>query len=174
MHKILFMILTLFSLILTGQAAMAEQPLAQHFGEYDSCYARQYSAEHLASHPNQTVAQIEFGHFPTRYKEWAYDPEEGSIPFIVQVTFRDSDKIYNDFGECRPQADGLRCQIECDGGGFTLTHKDTDSILLHTRDGNGFTVTGCGDEDFRQISTKTDDKVFLLHRLPAAQCKYPQ
>lgn len=174
MNKIFLAFTILIAAAFTSQIVAAETALTQHFNEDDSCYARQYSADHLNKNPNQTVSFLQFGHFPSQYKNWNYTPDEGNIPFNIIANFVGDAREYTNSGECRPENGTLNCQIECDGGGFILKHKDDGSILLYTRPGNGFVVSGCDAGDFRKITDKTDDKVFLLHRTADAQCSAPQ
>lgn len=170
--KIIFSFLSLFACLLISEAAVAEQVLTQNFGKDDSCYARQYSAEHMAENPDQTVSFIKFGHFPSWFEARGILQDASTVPFTIEVNFKNDNQNYMNGGECRPHDDDLKCQIECDGGGFVLKHKDADSILLYTRPEQGFAVAGCDGNDYRSVTDKTDDKIFLLRRLPAAQCEF--
>lgn len=173
MKKIFLAFTVLIGAAFTSQIVMAETALTQHFNEKDSCYARQYSADHLKKNPNQIVSFLQFGHFPSVNNGWASPPEEGEVRFSVIAKFKGNDKEYSNSGRCLSENGTLNCQIECDGGGFVLKHKDADSILLYTRPGQGFVVSGCDAGDIRLITDQTDDKIFLLHRTADAQCTYP-
>ncbi len=166
----------LMSFVIT-QTATARS-LVQHFGANNSCYERQYTGKHLAKNPRQTVSFIRFNHFPNHFGvhgaegKIGFDEKTGMVAFAISMRFRGSNKTYKDAGECLPRGKRLKCQIECDGGGFEIKHRDANSILILNK--TGFAVSGCGEADYGEVTTKTDDKAFLLHRLPASQCKPPK
>ena len=153
------------------------RPLERHFGEKNSCFGRVYSAEHLKKNGNQRVEEISFHHYPKTFGvhdgngNIAFDPDTAELHFQLNVKFRDSSQVFSDGGSCRPDGNRYRCFIECDGGGFYLEDRAGDSILLINE--RGFSVSGCGSEDYREVTPKTDDRVFRLNRLPAAVCLPP-
>lgn len=171
--KVILGFVSLFAGLLVGELAVAETALNQHFGDGDSCYAREYTTEHLVKNPEQTVSFIKFGSFPSWFDARGIIRSEDSVPFSIEVNFKNDRRNYVNGGECRTQGDDLKCQIDCDGGGFILKHKDAASILLYTRPDQGFAVAGCDGNDYRSVTDKTDDKIFLLHRMPAEQCISP-
>ena len=154
------------------------RPLDGHFGSGDSCYARVYSEEHLRKNSTQRVTEIRFNHFPTTFGvndesgAIKFNPATGELFFTISVRFRDSEKLYVDGGSCLPDGDQYRCNIECDGGGFVLKDRTKDTILLVNQ--SGFSVSGCGGEDYREVQPDPDDKVFRLDRLPNLLCKPPE
>lgn len=170
MIKVKLTAICIVALAFFAEIAVAEQALTQHFGDFDSCYTRQYSQDHLAKNPEQTVSYIRFDHTPTNNEFVKYDANTGELEFSVSVNFIDSDKNYSNSGRCHPDGDKLTCNIECDGGGFDIKSKDADSILIYTGE-YGFRVSGCGFDDIRGVFRETDDKIFLLHKLPSNQCK---
>lgn len=151
--------------------------LEQHFGPMDSCYERVYSKDHMAKHPKQRVSHIRVEHFPNLFGTHGpdgkvrFDEKTGEVAFGIKVHFRGSSEEFSDGGVCYPKKGYLRCQIECDGGGFEIKHRDANSILIYNT--RGFAVSGCGGEERAFISTKSDDKVFRLNRLPASKCVPP-
>ena len=159
------------------QSPSNARPLERHFGSDDSCYGRAYGADHLKKNRNQRVEEMSFHHHPKIIGlddgngNIAFDPKTAELFFQLKVKFRDSDQIYSDGGSCTPDGNRYRCYIECDGGGFYLEDRSSDSILLINE--RGFSVSGCGSEDYREVTPKTQDKVFRLNRLPAAVCLPP-
>lgn len=154
------------------------RPLEQHFGTGDSCYGRVYSGDHLEKHKTQKVTGLRFDHFPTTFGTYdennkiAFDPVRAEVYFTVSATFRGSAKQYANSGICTPQGPGYRCQIECDGGGFSLRHKSAGSILLINE--SGFSISGCDAETHRWLDPEPDDKVFRLDRLAPTACTPPR
>lgn len=172
MKKLLFGFITSFAFIFSSETALAERALTDHFGKGASCYERQYTAEHLKSHPQQTVSYIKFEHKEFDYGGNRFNANTGLVIFELTAQFTDSKRKFSNGGECRPDNGKLRCQIECDGGGFVLEHKNADSLLLKTGR-HGIAISGCDASNFKNISRETDDKVFLIHRLSRNKCVTP-
>jgi len=154
------------------------RPLERHFGANDSCYERVYSGAHLAKHKTQRVTSIRFDHFPKTFGTYdqnnriAFDPVRAEVYFSVSARFRDSGRLFTNSGICTPQGQIYRCQIECDGGGFSLKHKSAGSILLINE--TGFAISGCDAEVHRWLDPHPDDKVFRLDRVAAEACTPPR
>lgn len=155
-------------------------------GDRNSCYQRVYSASHMRSHPRQTVKSIVFSHYPTLWGSHGadgkvrFDEKTREVYFAIKVSFRGSKEIYSESGVCSRKGEVLRCGIECDGGGFELQARKDGRLFLKTAS-YGFRVVadngGCDGEDeskIRQITRKTDDRAFLLSRLPAHSCVAPK
>lgn len=172
MKKFAFGFVVLLTSIFSCEMVLAERALPQHFGAEDSCYARQYSQEHLTKNPEQIVSFMRFEHSPKGF-DMEFDAETGIVVFDLTVRFKGKVDNYVAFGECRPQNGELKCPIQCDGGQFTIKSKDADSILIYN-DGR-LTFMHCeGDEvKVKQVTEQSDDKIFLLHRLPDEQCNKP-
>lgn len=153
------------------------RPLERHFGPDDSCYGRVYGSDHLKKNRNQRVEEISFHHYPKSFGvhdasgNIAFNSKSAELFFQLNVKFRDSSQIYSDGGSCTPDGNRYKCFIECDGGGFYLEDRSSDSLLLINE--TGFSVSGCGSDDSREITPKTQDKVFRLNRLPGAVCVPP-
>lgn len=170
-------IVLVWAAVATATQSLA-RPLERHFGAGDSCYERVYSREHLEKHKTQKVTSIRFDHFPTTFGTYdqnnriAFDPVGAEVYFTISARFRDSGKLFTNSGICAPQGQTYRCQIECDGGGFSLKHKSAGSILLINK--SGFAISGCDAETHRWLDPEPDDKVFRLDRLAAAACAPPR
>lgn len=155
-------------------------------GDRNSCYQRVYSASHMRAHPNQTVKSISFNHFPNLWGTYGpngkvqFNEKTREVYFAIKVSFPGSAEVFSESGVCRRRGDILRCGIECDGGGFELRARKDGRLLLKTGS-YGFRVVGgnggCGGEDeskIRHVTRKTDDRAFLLSRLPDLSCVAPK
>ncbi len=145
------MVLTLFAILGIGAEALANQ-----------CYQREYTAEHLARNPGQTVETLQVL-FIT----------EGDFFARAKAKFRGDTEVYETPLECwNPEGQGteaITCAVECDGGRFTTVLKDGDAILLRT---GGFLVSAdCGEEDLRWVRDEgSRETVFKLFRIPTDRC----
>lgn len=128
----------------------------------NQCYRRDYTAEHLARNPDQTVESLQVL-FIT----------EGAFFAEAKARFRGDAKVYETPLECwNPEgqgADVITCAVECDGGRFTTKLTDGDSILLRT---GGFLVSAdCGEEDLQWVRDETSgETIFKLFRTPTDRC----
>lgn len=155
-------------------------PLTAHFGRGDSCYARVYSAQHLAEHPEQKTLEIRLDHFPD-YEGFEDDqgrklfyPDTPEIVVNLAVRTRASGGIMTATGFCWPdkaRPDTMSCGLECDAGQFTLRGRGKGKILL-TLSGTLYFGEGCGDD--AELAPEPDDRSFLLARQPDAVCHPPE
>ena len=182
--------LSLLFVLATPVALQAQEqrtsPLPSHLplGQ-EACFGRTYDAAHLKQHPKQRVTSFHlFRDFtPDPTKETPQDTREkmieddgdgSSILVTAYVRFRDRPGLFFHGLSCNPgAAGGVRCGIDCDGGGFRLKPA-ADSLLLENE---GFVVIGgCGAsedeaEQSDQVLPGADDKVFRLDRKPVAECR---
>ena len=169
-----------------GPAMAGGHPLDGYFSpDGGSCYRRVYTRGHLAAHPGQTVAAISFSHFPGVWgptgKKAAGSGRNRDVYFVISAKFRNSPGTFKEIGMCSPRKKFLRCQIDCDGGEFEL-HAYKDGRLLLKLNSYGFRLVagaggcggGAGDGSARFITRNTDDKAFLLSRLPDDECIAPK
>ena len=159
-------------------------PLPSHLplGQ-EACFGRTYDAAHLKQHPKQRVTSFHlFRDFtPDATKEVPQETREkmieqdgdGGMQVMAYVRFRDRPGLFFNGLHCsRNSEGGVRCGIDCDGGGFHLKPSG-DSLLLENQ---GFVVIGgCGAsedeaEQADQVLPGADDKVFRLDRKPVAEC----
>ncbi len=179
----------ILSCLLLATPARADGWFGDYFDiEHNSCYQRIYSKSHLAKHPRQTVTRFFIGHFPQKYvgKE-GYEGavmksnDDTDILVDIKVRFRNAKGSFSETGICHKEAGKILCGIECDGGGFEIQPRKNGRLLLRTGSKTGgydsFRVVrndSCdGDDEYRLITRKTDDKSFLMSRLPPDQCKTP-
>ena len=160
-------------------------PLPSHMplGQ-EACFGRTYDAAHLKQHPQQRVTGFHlFRDFtPDPLKEVPQETREklieddgqGGIQITAYVRFRDRPGLFFNGLSCSGNPkDGVRCGIDCDGGGFGLKGSG-DSLLLENQ---GFVVIGgCGasEDEAAQadyVKPGADDKVFRLDRKPIAECR---
>lgn len=171
--------------VVTGlQSAQSEaKSIFEYFDTIqNACYGRVYSQAHLAKHPNQRVKSILIKSFPQAFNVENNVDRDGTpknVYLSLEVKLRNSDKLFEESAFCEKRGQYFYCGIECDGGGFDLLAKAGGKILLKTAE-YGFRVVaggGCdasdNEDNFKRITRKTDDKAFLLSRLPAAQCVEP-
>lgn len=80
------------------------------------CFARTYDRAHLAQHPDQLITAV---------KLRIYVPPSPSLSgyhwFTARFKLRGRSKTLHAEGVCHHEASGLRCNVECDGGGVDLT-----------------------------------------------------
>jgi hypothetical protein len=150
----------------------------------EACFGRTYDAAHLKQHPKQRVTSFHlFRDFtPDTTKEMPQETREklieddgqGSIQVTAYVRFRDRPGLFFNGLSCSGTSEsGIRCGIDCDGGGFLLKGSG-DSLLLENQ---GFVVIGgCGasEDEAEQadyVKPGADDKVFRLDRKPVAECR---
>lgn len=127
-----------------------------------SCYLRQYSAAHLAAHPDQRVTQIALG---------PWGPEWGNrrdLVLTVAIYLTGNPQRYSGVAYCRDAGPYLRCRMEGDAGSFALEAATGGALRMTlTGDGIGFE----GPRDFVALSARTgDDRVFLIPPVPADAC----
>lgn len=140
----------------------------------ERCFRREYSAQHLASQPNQTIRALEI-RFETQETE--FEPLRAAY---VTAWFRDREEPFtNQLGCWKPKdttgypVDLIGCAVDCDGGAFLSWYSENDTILIET---SGFIVQGgCGSEDDLETRTVTDRGVektrFKLYWVDAATCR---
>ena len=134
----------------------------------DTCFVREYSAEHLRKNPNQNVSEMRL-----RLME---SPERWATAI---VRFRDTKKEYRQsFGCYDPDqkefpGSFVSCSVDCDGGFFVARKRGKDAILVDVP--WGFIVSGgCGaeDEEIRNVSdTGAEGTTFKLYRAELSACK---
>lgn len=140
----------------------AQSPQDLMFPTRATCYAREYSAAHLAEHPAQRVTSI------------ALTPADGTgtdprLQLWVTLTVKDwpGEQLLA-LGYCENNgADTLYCGMEGDAGGFTVTPAKGGAVLVSVSSlGMGFE----GERGFVTLErTRGDDRQFLLQ--PTRDCR---
>lgn len=150
------------TLVLAASCPVAAQsPQDRIFPGGKTCYARDYSAAHLAGHPQQRVSSI------------ALTPDDAVSPdprleLWVTITLRDQPgEQYLALAVCENSGDTVYCGLEGDAGGFTVEPAKGGAVLVRvTREGMSFE----GENGFVTLeSNRGDDRSFLLQ--PVRDCR---
>ena len=145
---------------LLATPAFAQSPRDAIFPSDASCYLRHYSAGHLASHPQQNVAEIALGPEPATF-------DAPVLGLRLALYRRGSNTRYEGRAACENTGGALSCQLEGDGGWFTLWPKADGTLRLEV--GRGGLIFEAA--DFLEVSgISGDDRVFVLPRVPADSC----
>lgn len=142
---------------LAGLAALASPTISAAQG-MAACWARSYDAAHMRAHPGQEITAIEviFDGVGATGESW------GGVRVAMNGAWF-SESIF-----CQAPVGGVRaCGVECDGGGFTLTTRDSDGSVLLTNSQDGFRVAapeaGCsGDAPSVYITPELEHRLFRL------------
>ncbi|MFC4215595.1 hypothetical protein [Pseudophaeobacter arcticus] len=155
---------SLLCALLLSALPAAAQSISQHFSKASgSCYQRLYSASHLASHPVQKVEAIQLSHSPSD----SFGTPGNELTLRLAVRLRGA-STWQTPVRCTPRGSKLSCGIECDGGRFDVVIKSASSILI--TGGSDLFFSDC-DAKPRILERAPDDKVFMLHRQPQANCR---
>jgi hypothetical protein len=158
-------------LLLTGIAALFLATGAAHTEtNVRGCFVRVYDKAHLAKHPDQIVTTVKL-----HIKEPDPDPdhaqpEKGYHWFTLKVKVRGRDETLHTSGICFEGALGLKCHVECDGGGVDVTPRG-DHAMMYLKSIRMFTcdqdpIDGGGED----LSGGKDDRVFRLNRVNERAC----
>ncbi|WP_395539937.1 hypothetical protein [Neotabrizicola sp. sgz301269] len=137
---------------LAAATAEARSPRDLIFGGEEACYLRSYSIAHLAGHPAQRV----------RWIALAPRPEESDARFqavTLSLRLRGADEIYSSVAYCENEGGQMYCEMEGDGGAFSLEPREGAVLVKVSSLGMAFE----GAQDFIEISgVQGDDRSFLL------------
>lgn len=146
------------AIFILAAPALAQSPQDRMFPDAATCYARSYSAAHLAQHPAQRVTAMRL----------SPDFQIADPLLVLHVELRLRGTPGGDFegyGYCENNgADTLYCGMEGDAGGFTVTPAKGGAVLV--------TVSSVGmsfenDAGFVTLEkAKGDDRAFLLRPSP--------
>ena len=178
---------TLTSIILVTTALTLSRPAGAQAGaplfvaDQEACFGRVYDRAHLAARPNQRVTSVHiFRHLGERpeAENWRANSRDEEIKRFREtgyaevqafVTFRNRTGYFHNWLVCAKEAkEGTHCFVECDGGAFNLKRESTGTVLLNN---NGFSLSGCGEDDEVYFSPGRDDKVFRLEAKALAICR---
>ena len=97
----------------------------------------------------------------------------GNLDFVLAFNVRGKNTTLRTSGYCKddPPGGGMRCQVECDGGGVYVVHRAKDLMMHRDR----IRVVGsCDDasviDSGEDLSGGKDDRNFRLDRVRAAVC----
>jgi uncharacterized protein YgiM (DUF1202 family) len=124
-------------------------------------YMRVYDRAHLAAHPDQLITLVDLS--IVRSSSGHYKHE-----FTLYVRLRGRDKTLKTEGSCEKDGRGLRCMVECDGGGIHIEPRGyhvmmyLERIRMVTCDQDIDSVIDSGEE----VRGGKDDRTFHLYRVP--------
>lgn len=149
--------ITYTALLILPSAAMAQSPMQAMFPGPDSCYARSYSATHLADHPAQRVT------------DFALSPDfsfaDPGLTVRLDLRLRGvPGGAFEGYAYCENEAGHLYCGMEGDAGGFQIDPAKGGAILVSVSS-HGMSFEN--DTGFATLERNAgDDRTFLLR--PAA------
>jgi hypothetical protein len=122
------------------------------------CYARHYTAAHLASNARQQVVAVKIDFQPANPDGVVNTPKSFDLGFGVRK--RGSAEWFTNSAYCSTKADGFDCALEGDGGLFTVRPASGGRLRLElARD----TIAIEGEKSVFEFGGKrSDDNVFLL------------
>ncbi len=143
------------AILMLATPLAAKSPQDLMFPDRTSCYARSYSASHLANHPGQRVTQIAIR-----------SDFDAPGPFLTLkltlVLRRVQGEAFQAHAACENEGgDTLFCLLEGDAGGFQITPARHGAILIEV---SSLGMTLENDRAFATLEATTgDDRSFLLH-----------
>lgn len=129
-----------------------------------ACYARVYDAAHLGAHPHQTVTRFFLGD-PGEAWRATQSPGHFNVAFGFQIV--DRQDIYSGVGICEPRGAGAICDIESDGGSFTIAPNGEDLRIVAAR------IEVEGPSNFSPDLALADNRVMVLRRAQTSECPAP-
>jgi hypothetical protein len=141
-------------------AAMLLAPLtAPAFGAPSAVghFTHVYNNAHLAQHPDQTVTAVDLT-IKRASSDSSYKYE-----FLLRVKVRGKDDILRSMGSCENEGPGMRCFVECDGGGIYV-NPHNDYVMMYINDRIRMSESCDGDSANAEfdLSAGKDDRDFRL------------
>jgi len=146
------------------EAPAPEAGLGQSFIADGGCYARSYDAAHLAAHPEQRVNSFHLG---DASPEWDAVAQGQQFHVAFGFTLTGGADVYSGVAVCEPAGASVRCDVEGDGGSFTLEHEGDALRVAIAR------LEAEGPNDFSGDLAASDDTVFVLPPADASACDAP-
>jgi hypothetical protein len=149
------------AIAMTAGCTARAQTLYDALTQSGACFARDYDAAHLSGHPDQTVTHFHLGDPGPDWRE-----TQGRDHYNVAFGFRvvGSGDAFSGVGICEPRGDLAACDIESDGGAFTIERSGEGLRIRLAR----MQVEGM--EDFSPDLALRDNRVMLLRPAPSAAC----
>lgn len=159
-------------LVISASAAMAQ--LAD---DTLACFGRAYTADHMAAHPDQSVVEMQI----VMDAGFSGEPPDHVGPSMVETTVRATlrdryGEFFANSGVCPWFADGsyYECQIDCDGGLFSIVLADDGTAVLANSDLGMILYGGCGqdvaDDRWVHITLDGDPPEYQLYPMPIEAC----
>ncbi|NJS39640.1 MAG: hypothetical protein HC783_12200 [Rhodobacteraceae bacterium] len=146
-------------ILLAAAPLAADSPREVLFPSDAVCYARAYSAQHLADHPVQRVS-------PIALRPEGAKVEDPAMLVWVTISFRDRpDEALEALAYCQVQdSTRLGCIMEGDAGAFTIAAGKKGSALVSVEKAGMAFETATGFVTLR--ADAGDDRSFLLQPGP--------
>ena len=155
-------ILTAACLAAAGACAAADtQSLYNTLTRADACFARAYDEAHLRAHPDQTVTRFFLAAPGAEWRETQTDTHY-NLAFGFEVL--GSADTYSGVAICEPRGVAAACDIEGDGGSFTIERSGAGLRIRLER----MQVEGM--QDFSPDLALRDNRVMLLQPAQSAAC----
>lgn len=127
----------------------------------DTCFARSYTAAHMAGHRLQKIRRIVLTTVERRGQKPVLP--KGKFEMLLGVQQRQSSQWFYSFAECSFRKGGYACGLESDGGSFAVTDRTDGNVRISTT--GSLRMEGAqGSIEFG--GDYSDDNIFLLR--PAA------
>ena len=125
-----------------------------------TCFARSYDSQHLASHPLQRLTR-----FSMRESTLGNPVRPGWFALSLSFTLKGDTQHFQSEAFCEDAAGTVHCQLEADGGKFTM-RADGDNLLLTIE-----RIETEGPLDFSpDLAVGGDDRVVRLFPSPMKSC----
>jgi hypothetical protein len=135
--------------------------LAERLTTPEVCFSRTYDAAHLAAHPQQTVRRFFLGDPGDEWRS-IQRSDEFNLAFGFQLV--GDEDVYSGIGVCRSSEAGADCDIEGDGGRFTI-EANGDGVRIRVS-----RMEVEGPNDFSPDLALADNRVILLRPATASAC----
>lgn len=141
----------------------------------EGCYTRHYSADHLAEHPAQVVANL--------WVAFERDAETDARSARMGVTTASgghvagtdqADAFFPQWLVCDASEDPFWCAVECDGGMFEVVRDTFESVDIRTEYLTVGTRGSCGGAvDIAEATGTGAPTTYRLFRSPPDGCQAP-
>lgn len=131
------------------------------FSRPGACFARTYTPAHLRSHPRQTVR---FVYLREPGAEWRPTQTPGHFNLAFGLRLVGHRDTYSGVAICTPNGAGATCDVEGDGGSFTVARSGATLRMEVSR------LELEGAHDFTDDIARGDNRVMLLSRAAASVC----
>jgi hypothetical protein len=125
-----------------------------------TCFARSYGSQHLASHPLQRLTQ-----FSLRESTLGNPIRPGWFAVSLSFTLKGDPQLFQSEAFCEDAPGTVHCQVEADGGRFTMRADGPNLLLTIER------IEVEGPQDFSpDLAVGGDDRVVRLFPSPMTSC----
>ena len=151
-----------FLVALAGYSVASGQTLYDRLTDSGACFARSYDEAHLRAHPDQTVARFFLGDPGSEWRE-TQSHQHYNVAFGFQIL--GSNDVYSGVAICAPRGVLAACDIEGDGGAFTIERSGVGLRIRLER----MQVEGMN--DFSPDLALRDNRVILLRPAQSSACQ---